>query len=152
MLAEIVARETELMATIGDGTAYFMCLTNAAVVAAAEEYYRKSWMGGSTTWNLRDQAMTDTVVRALSHAEQTGVSDGRPVRAVVWAHNSHLGDVSAVRVLAISTFAAAARTNESCICALSVLFFLSSSYSIYVAPRLSCTKSTWACSCASASA
>lgn len=58
---------------------------NARVAKGAEAYYRKLIHGGGTTWNLRDRHMMETLLRLLSH-------HGRESRAVVWAHNTHVGD------------------------------------------------------------
>jgi erythromycin esterase-like protein len=67
----------------------FSALQNARVVQNAEEYYRVSVAGTGSSWNLRDQHMTDTLeaLAAFLSAQQ-----GRPAKLVVWAHNSHVGD------------------------------------------------------------
>jgi erythromycin esterase-like protein len=44
--------------------------------------------GRVSSWNLRDRHMTDTLKSVIDHLQRTG----RPAKAVVWAHNSHLGD------------------------------------------------------------
>lgn len=57
---------------------------NARLVASAERYYRTMYYGGAESWNLRDTHMFETLCQLL---------DARPgARAVVWAHNSHIGD------------------------------------------------------------
>ena len=58
---------------------------NARLVAAAERYYRAMYHGGAESWNLRDTHMFET----LRHLMQ---AFGSGARAVVWAHNSHIGD------------------------------------------------------------
>src|SRR4051794_14499261 len=58
---------------------------NAEVVAGAEHYYRAMVKGGSRSWNVRDRHMDATLARLLDH-----YGDGS--RAVVWAHNTHVGD------------------------------------------------------------
>jgi erythromycin esterase len=63
----------------------FCLRQNAAVVAGAEHYYRALVRGGSPSWNVRDRHMDDTVQRLLDHY-------GPASRAVVWAHNTHVGD------------------------------------------------------------
>ncbi|MNL25613.1 Erythromycin esterase [compost metagenome] len=45
-------------------------------------------VGGATTWNLRDRHMAATLERLLSHL-------GPDAKAVVWEHNSHIGDFRA---------------------------------------------------------
>ena len=58
---------------------------NARVVRSAEEYYRIMYHGSRESWNLRDRHMFDTLARLLAHR-------GPYAKAVVWAHNSHIGD------------------------------------------------------------
>ena len=69
---------------------FFYAEQNARLVANAEEYYRTMYRGRISSWNLRDEHMTDTLTALLEHFGRRG-----PARAVVWAHNSHLGDASA---------------------------------------------------------
>ena len=64
---------------------FFDTLQNAQLVAAAERYYRVMYYGGAESWNLRDRHMFDTLARLLEHR-------GPRSKAVVWAHNSHIGD------------------------------------------------------------
>ena len=47
--------------------------------------------GGAESWNVRDRHMMTTLEALLDHAGRAR----RPPRAVVWAHNSHLGDARA---------------------------------------------------------
>ena len=70
---------------------YFVAEQNALVVKHAEAYYRAMFHGGLESWNLRDRHMMSTLEALLEYAERSG----RPRRAVVWAHNSHLGDARA---------------------------------------------------------
>jgi erythromycin esterase-like protein len=63
----------------------FGALQNAEVVAGAEHYYRAMVRGGPKSWNVRDRHMDETLARLLGH-----YGDG--ARAVVWAHNTHVGD------------------------------------------------------------
>lgn len=58
---------------------------NARLVASAERYYRIMYYGGAESWNLRDEHMADTLDQLLQ-------AHGPHSRAVVWAHNSHIGD------------------------------------------------------------
>lgn len=58
---------------------------NAAVVAGAESYYRTMVGGGPTAWNGRDRHMDETLDRLLDRY-------GPGSKAVVWAHNTHIGD------------------------------------------------------------
>ena len=68
-----------------DGDAFFAAEQNARIVAAAEQYYRIMYYGGAVSWNLRDQHMFDTLERLLAHR-------GPNSKAIVWAHNSHIGN------------------------------------------------------------
>jgi erythromycin esterase-like protein len=70
---------------------YFVAEQNAQVVRNAETYYRAMFRGGTESWNVRDRHMMATLEALLAHV---GHTDRRP-RAVVWAHNSHLGDARA---------------------------------------------------------
>jgi erythromycin esterase-like protein len=74
-----------------DPDAYFYTLQNARVVKDAESYYRNAYSGRVNTWNIRDRHMLSTLVELLNHLSQTS---GHHKKAVVWAHNSHLGDAS----------------------------------------------------------
>lgn len=58
---------------------------NARLIASAERYYRIMYRGGPEAWNLRDSHMCGTLSHLLSTA-------GPESKAVVWAHNSHIGD------------------------------------------------------------
>lgn len=79
----------------------FFALINATVVKDSEEYYRGMFMR-KNTWNIRDNHMERTLEQLLDHiaavrkkaAEDVpqAEKDQKIVKAVVWAHNSHLGD------------------------------------------------------------
>jgi erythromycin esterase-like protein len=73
---------------------YFFAEQNARLVANAETYYRAMFGGRAESWNVRDEHMMETLEALLAHASR----DGRPARAVVWAHNSHLGDARATQM------------------------------------------------------
>lgn len=70
---------------------YFFAEQNARLVRNAEEYYRAMFGGRVETWNLRDTHMMETLEALLAHVHQTSGH----ARAVIWAHNSHLGDARA---------------------------------------------------------
>lgn len=71
-----------------DGEAFFDAAQNARIVRAAERYYRTMYYGSAESWNLRDQHMFDTLQRLLD-------ARGANAKAIVWAHNSHIGNASA---------------------------------------------------------
>jgi erythromycin esterase-like protein len=75
---------------------YFYAEQNARLVENAEEYYRTMFHGHVSSWNLRDQHMVETIDALLKHLDRhhgTGKT-----KAVVWAHNSHLGDARATEM------------------------------------------------------
>jgi erythromycin esterase-like protein len=74
--------------------AQFGALRGAHAVASAEAYFRAAYAGTGNSWNLRDSLMTGTLEAVLAHLGPApgGAAAGRPARAVVWAHNTHVGD------------------------------------------------------------
>ncbi len=83
--------EQRLAYAARDGERFFDATQNARVVANAERYYRVMYQGNVASWNLRDQHMFDTLSTLLAFRGPTS-------KAVVWAHNSHLGDASATEM------------------------------------------------------
>lgn len=73
---------------------YFSAEQNARVVSDAESYYRVMFGSGRHSWNLRDRHMMATLEATLEHVSRTSGD----ARAVVWAHNSHLGDARATQM------------------------------------------------------
>jgi protein-L-isoaspartate(D-aspartate) O-methyltransferase len=80
---DLLARELEYARE--DGASFLDAAQNARLIASAERYYRVMYYGGAESWNLRDTHMFET----LQHLLDAG---GPQARAVVWAHNSHIGD------------------------------------------------------------
>ena len=76
---------------------HFYARRNAELVRNAERYYRAMYRGRASSWNLRDSHMADTLDALLDHFDSKR-SDGRPTRAVVWEHNSHIGDARATEM------------------------------------------------------
>lgn len=68
--------------------AYFNAEQNALVARNAELYYRTMVRGGPTSWNVRDTHMVETLERLWSH-------HGPDAKAIVWEHNTHIGDARA---------------------------------------------------------
>ena len=68
--------------------AYFNAEQNALVARNAERYYRAMIRGGAQSWNVRDRHMIETLERLLQH-------HGPDARAIVWEHNTHVGDARA---------------------------------------------------------
>jgi len=77
-----------------DGDELFYAQQNASLVANAEEYYRQMFQGDMNTWNLRDGHMASVLRELIKYHDNAG----RPSRAVIWAHNSHVGDSAATEV------------------------------------------------------
>jgi protein-L-isoaspartate(D-aspartate) O-methyltransferase len=71
--------------TAQDGESFLDAAQSARLVASAERYYRIMYYGGAESWNLRDTHMFETLEHLL---EARGPSS----KAIVWAHNSHIGD------------------------------------------------------------
>jgi erythromycin esterase-like protein len=69
-----------------DPEARFSAEQNAAVVVGAERYYRAMVRGSAESWNVRDVHMADTLDRLLGQVA---------AKAVVWEHNTHIGDARA---------------------------------------------------------
>jgi erythromycin esterase-like protein len=81
--------EERAQAVDGEGAdpeARFSAERNAAVVVGADRYHRSMMEGSASSWNVRDTHMADTLDRLLAH---TGG------KAVVWEHNTHIGDARA---------------------------------------------------------
>ena len=66
----------------------FSAEQNAIVAVNAEKYYRAMIEGGPHSWNVRDRHMADTLERLLNF-------HGPESRAIVWEHNTHIGDARA---------------------------------------------------------
>src|SRR5207248_5911101 len=65
--------------------AHFEAEQNALVLKNAESYYRAMLRGGPESWNIRDRHMGETLDRLLRQ-------HGPAAKAIVWAHNTHIGD------------------------------------------------------------
>lgn len=68
-----------------DPEARFDAEQNALVLKNAEHYYRTMVQGGLASWNIRDRHMTETLERLMRH-------HGHGAKAIVWEHNTHIGD------------------------------------------------------------
>lgn len=87
--AEYSGREGRLAAD-----EHFVAEQNARLVQNAEQYYRAMFGRRVSSWNLRDTHMMETLEALRAHVAATSGSS----RAVVWAHNSHLGDARATEM------------------------------------------------------
>lgn len=61
---------------------------NARIVKNAEHYYRAMISGNEDSWNVRDRHMMETLNLLLKRY-------GADSKAIVWAHNTHIGDYRA---------------------------------------------------------
>ncbi len=74
-----------------DGERFLDAVQNARLVANAERYYRVMYYGSRESWNLRDSYMFET----LKNLRDFHRPDNK---AVVWAHNSHIGNAAATEM------------------------------------------------------
>lgn len=91
MLADMLARQVREVPVADGDEALLDATQSARLVRDAEVYYRTLYYGGGEAWNVRDTHMFETL-KAILDAKG---SDGR---AVVWAHNSHVGDARATEM------------------------------------------------------
>lgn len=73
--------------------AYLYAYQNATVVVDAERYYKAMYYGSAESWNLRDFHMFYTLKSLMSYY-------GKDSKAIVWAHNSHIGNALATQMYA----------------------------------------------------
>ncbi|HYD36841.1 MAG TPA: erythromycin esterase family protein, partial [Allosphingosinicella sp.] len=85
MLRELLQKRIECGG--GDCDEWLDAAANARLVANAEAYYRAMYYGSAESWNLRDTHMFETLCQLLD-------SKGPRSKAVVWAHNSHIGNAA----------------------------------------------------------
>ena len=69
---------------------------NAHIAKNAEKYYRSMVSANQSSWNLRDHHMMDTLVRLLHF-------HGPDAKAIIWEHNTHIGDARATDMALDST-------------------------------------------------
>jgi erythromycin esterase-like protein len=83
LLKELRAKATQYR--VAGREEFFAAEQNALVLKNAEAYYRAMVRGGPESWNIRDRHMTETLERLVGHY-------GPGARAIVWEHNTHIGD------------------------------------------------------------
>lgn len=91
MLSDLLSKSLDY--TRQDGESFLDAAQNARVVANAERYYKLMYHGAPDSWNLRDSHMFETLKHLLEY-------HGPSSKAVVWAHNSHIGDAGATQMAA----------------------------------------------------
>ena len=85
MLRELQSKRWDYIAR--DGEEWLDAAANARLVKNAEAYYRAMYHGAAESWNLRDTHMFETLCALLD-------AKGMHSKAVVWAHNSHIGNAA----------------------------------------------------------
>ena len=85
MLRELLQKRMEYVGE--DGDEFLDAAANARLVKNAEAYYRVMYHGAAESWNLRDTHMFETLCQLLD-------AKGPDAKAVVWAHNSHIGNAA----------------------------------------------------------
>jgi len=94
---KVVETLSEIYADVEDSKT-FELLHNAHVVAASEEYHRQRiFPGQSAAWNTRTKAFMDCILRSRDNISRVKQRDSNhestSVKLIVWAHNSHVGDM-----------------------------------------------------------
>ena len=87
MLVDLLKSKNKL----NHSTEYFYAYQNANVVVDAERYYKAMYYGSAESWNLRDFHFFYTLKSLLSYF-------GPQTKAIVWAHNSHIGNALATEM------------------------------------------------------
>ncbi|KAJ4403101.1 hypothetical protein N0V85_005173 [Neurospora sp. IMI 360204] len=85
VLQNLLSKRLEYERIKWDGDEFHGAEQNARLVKDAEHYYRAMYYARDESWNLRDTHMFQTLQRTLDHR-------GSHSKAIVWAHNSHIGD------------------------------------------------------------
>ncbi|HSH55466.1 MAG TPA: erythromycin esterase family protein [Candidatus Limnocylindrales bacterium] len=71
-----------------DPEEHFNAEQNAMVAINAERYYKSMLGGQAESWNVRDHHMMGTLQRLMERY-------GKDAKAIIWAHNTHIGDARA---------------------------------------------------------
>jgi erythromycin esterase-like protein len=85
MLRELMKRRMDCMGEECED--WLDAAANARLIRNAEQYYRAMYQGSAESWNLRDTHMFETLCQLLE-------AKGPNSKAVVWAHNSHIGNAA----------------------------------------------------------
>jgi protein-L-isoaspartate(D-aspartate) O-methyltransferase len=95
MLTDLLKRRREYAER--DGERFLDAVQNARLIANAEHYYRIMYYGSRASWNLRDTHMFETLKILLAFY-------GSDSKAIIWAHNSHVGDAAATELFSRGEF------------------------------------------------
>jgi protein-L-isoaspartate(D-aspartate) O-methyltransferase len=85
MLGDLMQRRMDCLSPECDE--WLDAAANARLIKNAEAYYRVMYYGSAESWNLRDTHMFETLCQLLD-------AKGPQSKAVVWAHNSHIGNAA----------------------------------------------------------
>ena len=85
MLKDLMKRRMDCLSPECDE--WLDAAANARLIKNAEAYYRVMYYGSAESWNLRDTHMFETLCQLLE-------AKGPDSKAVVWAHNSHIGNAA----------------------------------------------------------
>jgi protein-L-isoaspartate(D-aspartate) O-methyltransferase len=85
MLGDLLKRRMDCLGEECDE--WLDAAANARLIRNAEQYYRVMYYGSAESWNLRDTHMFETLCQLLE-------AKGPEAKAVVWAHNSHIGNAA----------------------------------------------------------
>ena len=85
-LHDLLAKQLEYEAQ--DRDSFLDAAQNARLIASAERYYRAMYYATAESWNLRDRHMFETLNNLMDWR-------GKNAKAIVWAHNSHIGNAAA---------------------------------------------------------
>jgi erythromycin esterase-like protein len=85
MLQDLLKRRMDCLGEACDE--WLDAAANARLIKNAEAYYRVMYYGSAESWNLRDTHMFETLCQLLE-------AKGPGSKAVVWAHNSHIGNAA----------------------------------------------------------
>ncbi|MBU1375386.1 MAG: erythromycin esterase family protein [Alphaproteobacteria bacterium] len=91
MLTDMLARQVREAPRLDGGDPSLDAVRGMRLLREADAYYRAMYYGGGEAWNLRAAHLFETL-QALLEAK------GRYGKAVVWAHNSHVGDARATEM------------------------------------------------------
>lgn len=78
-------REQQFAYAAGDPKAYFDAAQNARIVGATNRYHGIMYRGSVVSWNVRDRHMFETLQNLVDRGE----------KAMLWAHNLHIGNAAA---------------------------------------------------------
>jgi erythromycin esterase-like protein len=85
MLTELMQRRMDCLGE--ECEEWLDAAANARLIRNAEQYYRVMYHGAAESWNLRDTHMFETLCQLLE-------ARGPGSKAIVWAHNSHIGNAA----------------------------------------------------------